>query len=123
MGMPGVPATDSEAQAPDHPSLAVIVLAAGAGTPMRSPLPKPLHHLGGRPLVAYALRAAEALHATSTVVVVGHQADEVRRALGDGYRFAEQSPQLGTAHAVEVALPQIPEDADIVFVMFSDTPL
>src|SRR5215471_5571182 len=123
MGMPGVPSAESEPQTPEPPSLAVIVLAAGAGTRMRSALPKPLHLLGGRPLVMYPLRAAAALDAQSTVVVIGHQAEEVRRALGEGYCFAEQVPQLGTAHAVEVALPQIPADRDIVFVMFSDTPL
>lgn len=123
MGLPGVPSAESEPQTPDPPSLAVIVLAAGAGTRMRSALPKPLHLLGGRPLVMYPLRAAAALDAQSIVVVIGHQADEVRRALGEGYCFAEQVPQLGTAHAVEMALPQIPDDRAIVFVMFSDTPL
>jgi bifunctional UDP-N-acetylglucosamine pyrophosphorylase/glucosamine-1-phosphate N-acetyltransferase len=123
MGMPGVPSSDTESSFPENPSLAVIVLAAGAGTRMRSALPKPLHPLGGRPLVMYPLRAAEALHATHTVVVIGHQADEVRAALGDHYAFALQEPQRGTAHAVEVALPHIPEAVDVVFVMFSDTPL
>ncbi len=121
--MTGVPAALPESSATDQPSLAVIVLAAGAGTRMRSALPKPLHQIGGRPLVAYALRSAAALRATSTVIVVGHGADEVRSALGAGYTFALQEPQLGTAHAVEVALPEMPSHAEIVFVLFSDTPL
>lgn len=123
IGMSGVPAAAPESSATDRPSLAVIVLAAGAGTRMCSALPKPLHQIGGRPLVAYALRAADALGAASTVVVIGHGADAVRRALGAGYHFALQEPQRGTAHAVEVALPEIHRDAEIIFVLFSDTPL
>lgn len=103
--------------------LAVVILAAGAGTRMRSALPKPLHELGGRPLVGYALRAAADLDAATTVIVVGHRAEEMRAALGDSYAYALQSPQHGTAHAVEVALPHIPDDARTVLVLFSDTPL
>src|SRR5205085_4705855 len=102
---------------------AVVILAAGVGTRMRSMLPKPLHELGGRPLVAYALRAAASLGAVATVIVVGHRADEVQARLGDAYTYALQSPQQGTAHAVEVALPHIPEDIQTVLVLFSDTPL
>jgi len=104
-------------------SLAVVILAAGVGTRMRSALPKPLHELGGRPLIAYALRAAERLRAATTVIVVGHRADDVQRALGDAYTYATQRPQQGTAHAVEVALPHIPGDVSTVLVLFSDTPL
>ncbi len=101
---------------PHDPSLAVVILAAGVGTRMRSALPKPLHELGGRPLVGYAIRAAANLGAGTTVIVVGHRADEVRAALGDGYSYALQEPQRGTAHAVEVAVPHIPEDATTVLV-------
>jgi len=123
MGMRLVPSTNPHPTDESAPSLAVVILAAGAGTRMRSTLPKPLHELGGRPLVAYALRAAEALHADTTVIVVGHHADDVIGALGDAYLFATQIPQRGTAHAVEVALPHIPIDASTVLVLFSDTPL
>lgn len=90
---------------------------------MRSILPKPLHELGGRPLVAYALRAAAHLGAGTTVIVVGHRADEVRAALGADQVYALQEPQQGTAHAVEVALPHIPETATAILVLYSDTPL
>ena len=120
--MSGVP-SPPVSSATDQPSLAVIVLAAGAGTRMRSTLPKPLHEICGRPLVAYALRSAADLHARATVIVVGHGADAVMAALGEGYTFARQEPQRGTAHAVEVALAVMPDVADIVFVLFSDTPL
>ncbi|MGI8857387.1 MAG: bifunctional UDP-N-acetylglucosamine diphosphorylase/glucosamine-1-phosphate N-acetyltransferase GlmU [Thermomicrobiales bacterium] len=118
-----MPSPDSPSTESPDPSLAVVILAAGAGTRMRSALPKPLHELGGRPLVAYAIRAAAHLGAGTTVIVVGHRADEVHAALGDGYTYALQEPQQGTAHAVEVALPHIPADATTVLVSFSDTPL
>ncbi|MCA1669172.1 MAG: bifunctional UDP-N-acetylglucosamine diphosphorylase/glucosamine-1-phosphate N-acetyltransferase GlmU [Thermomicrobia bacterium] len=111
------PADDSAA------SLAVVILAAGAGTRMRSTLPKPLHALGGRPLIAYSLRIADRLRARTTVIVVGHRADDLRAALGNSHTFATQIPQHGTAHAVEVALPMIPYEIATVLVLFSDTPL
>jgi len=128
MGMRLVPSADSQTTTTETAddaaaSLAVVILAAGAGTRMRSSLPKPLHELGGRPLVGYALRAAATLHADTTVVVVGHRADDVRAALGDGHVFATQESQQGTAHAVEVAMPHIPKIASVVLVLFSDTPL
>ncbi|MHB8647639.1 MAG: bifunctional UDP-N-acetylglucosamine diphosphorylase/glucosamine-1-phosphate N-acetyltransferase GlmU [Thermomicrobiales bacterium] len=122
-GMRLVPSTTPHSTDDPRSSLAVVILAAGAGTRMRSALPKPLHELGGRPLVAYALRAAETLRADTTVIVVGHRADDVRAALGETHIFATQSPQNGTAHAVEVALPHIPVVTSIVLVLFSDTPL
>ena len=118
-----VPSDSHQDRSTDEPSLAVIVLAAGAGTRMRSATPKPLHELGGRPLVGYALRAAAALGAATTVVVVGHGADEVKARLGDSYAYALQMPQQGTAHAVEVAMPQIPANVTTVLVLYSDTPL
>jgi bifunctional UDP-N-acetylglucosamine pyrophosphorylase / glucosamine-1-phosphate N-acetyltransferase len=118
-----VPSPDSPLTEPHDPALAVVILAAGAGTRMKSTLPKPLHELGGRPLVSYALRAAAHLGAGTTVIVVGHRADEVRAALGAGLRYAVQEPQQGTAHAVEAALPHIPDDAVTVLVLYSDTPL
>ena len=118
-----VPSDEPHPQEAGYAPLGVVILAAGAGTRMRSTLPKPLHELSGRPLVGYALRAAEALRARATVVVVGHGADEVMAKLGNGHSFALQSPQQGTAHAVEVALPHLPDDVRTVLVLYSDTPL
>lgn len=123
IGMHSVPSVASTMTEIEATSLAVVILAAGAGTRMRSRLPKPLHELGGRPLITYALRAAGDLGAAATVIVIGHRAEEVRSALGDEYRFALQEPQLGTAHAVEVAVPHIPDALATVLVLFSDTPL
>ncbi len=113
------------ADTPDTPpsSLAAVMLAAGVGTRMRSRIPKMLHRIGGRMLAAHALRAVTALHPQTVIVVIGHQADEVRAALGKAYTYAVQEPQLGTGHAVEVALPYVPDDIQTVLVAFSDTPL
>lgn len=118
-----VPPDEPHSHEAGYAPLGVVILAAGAGTRMRSTLPKPLHELNGRPLIGYALRAAEALRARATVVVVGHGADAVMAKLGDDYSFALQSPQHGTAHAVEVALPHLPDDVRTVLVLYCDTPL
>src|SRR5436190_20062395 len=82
--------------------LHVVVLAAGKGTRMRSTLPKVLHSAAGLPLITHILRTAESLHPASIIVVVGHQADQLREALGKrmGLAFASQEPQLGTGHAL-----------------------
>jgi len=82
--------------------LHVVVLAAGKGTRMRSTVPKVLHPAGGLPLIGHILRTAESLDPVSIIVVVGHQAKQLRKALGKrlGLAFAEQEPQLGTGHAL-----------------------
>ncbi len=89
--------------------LHVVVLAAGKGTRMKSALPKVLHKAHGLPLIEHVLRASGALNPASTVLILGHQADVVREALGrrPGLHVAIQEPQLGTGHALlqsEVAL-------------------
>ena len=100
---------------------------------MKSARPKPLHHLCGRPMVLYVLDAAAQEDVRATVVVVGHRAEWVEKALSERARrdvhltFVEQTEQLGTGHAVTVALPTI--DAEIghsdgdVLIMPGDTPL
>lgn len=104
----------------------IVVLAAGKGTRMRSSLPKVLHSLGGKPLLAHVLDAALALEPRGIVVVVGHEARQVRDALSpvvpERVTWVEQARQLGTADAVRVALPAVEED-DTVLVVFGDTPL
>ena len=79
-------------------ALHVVILAAGKGTRMKSSRPKVLHPLAGRPVIEHVLRAVDALRADSTVVVIGHGADDVRTALAPrtSLQFAVQSPQLGT---------------------------
>lgn len=104
----------------------VVVLAAGAGKRMKSGLPKVLHPLLGRTLVGHVLGAAEPLAADRTVVVVGHGADQVRAHLAEIVPQATpvlQAEQLGTGHAVRVALAAVPESSGTVVVLNGDVPL
>jgi len=104
-------------------SLSVIVLAAGQGKRMHSALPKVLHRLAGRPLLAHVLQAARALDPARTVVVHGHGGADVRAAFPDAeVTWVEQAAQLGTGHAVAQALPRVPA-ADDVLVLYGDVPL
>jgi bifunctional UDP-N-acetylglucosamine pyrophosphorylase/glucosamine-1-phosphate N-acetyltransferase len=111
---------------PPHPPLAVIVLAAGAGTRMRSALPKPLHEVGRAPMLAHALRTAQALAPARLAVVVGHGGErvaEAARALAPEARTVEQAERLGTGHAVRCALPALEGFEGRVLVLYADTPL
>jgi bifunctional UDP-N-acetylglucosamine pyrophosphorylase/glucosamine-1-phosphate N-acetyltransferase len=103
--------------------LSIIILAAGQGTRMRSDLPKVLHTLGGRPLLAHALDTAHRLEAAAIHVVIGHGAEQVREAFAQaGVHWAIQERQLGTGHAVSQVLPDVP-DSRTVLVMYGDVPL
>ena len=108
--------------------IAAVVLAAGKGTRMGSDRAKVLHELGGQPLVAYPIAAAAAAGAERIVVVVGHDKDAVIEAVLAAYgelrpRFAEQTEQLGTGHAVLCALPELQGFAGEVLVLSGDVPL
>ncbi|MBM3801822.1 MAG: bifunctional UDP-N-acetylglucosamine diphosphorylase/glucosamine-1-phosphate N-acetyltransferase GlmU [Acidimicrobiia bacterium] len=84
--------------------LTLLILAAGKGTRLKSALPKVLHSLAGKPLIEHVVEAALPLSPSATCVVVGHEAQQVQRALAHlGLEFAVQQPQLGTGHAVQVA--------------------
>src|SRR6266446_256257 len=104
--------------------LAIIILAAGQGTRMRSPLAKVLHPLAGRPLLAYVLDVATLLAPQQLVVVVGHQAEAVRQVC-EPYRVTcvLQEPQLGTGHAVAQAEPILADFHGDVLVLYGDVPL
>ncbi len=107
--------------------LTAIILAAGQGTRMKSGRAKVLHELCGRPLVAFAIAQARAVGATRIVVVVGHQADEVRVRAGalfpSGVEFALQEEQLGTGHAVRIARDAAGLGEGEVLVLSGDVPL
>jgi bifunctional UDP-N-acetylglucosamine pyrophosphorylase/glucosamine-1-phosphate N-acetyltransferase len=104
-------------------ALQVVILAAGLGKRMHSSLPKVLHPLAGRPLLAHAIAAARELKPARLCVVVGHGGGRVREHLADrGIAWAEQSPQLGTGHAVMQALPYL-GPRGIVLVLYGDVPL
>src|ERR687884_507349 len=103
--------------------LDVIVLAAGQGKRMRSDLPKVLHPIAGRPLLAHVLDTARALNPRKTVVVHGHGADKVRAAFAAApVEWVLQAEQLGTGHAVQQAMPHISKDAHVL-ILYADVPL
>ncbi|MBR9812919.1 UDP-N-acetylglucosamine diphosphorylase/glucosamine-1-phosphate N-acetyltransferase [bacterium] len=103
--------------------LHIIILAAGQGTRMRSALPKVLQPLAGRPLLAHVIDSAQALEPAHIHVVVGHGADAVRAAFaGSDVTWVTQTEQLGTGHAVQQAMPAIPNDARVL-VLYGDVPL
>lgn len=103
----------------------LVVLAAGKGTRMKSRLPKVLHEAAGLPLIEYALRAADPLHPHTTIIVVGHEAEQVTAAIGTrtGLRFALQEPQLGTGHALMQAEPGLRGASGTVVLLYGDVPL
>ena len=104
-------------------ALQIVILAAGQGKRMRSGLPKVLHPLAGRPLLAHVLETARALNAQKIVVVHGHGAEAVRAAFPDGgLAWALQAEQLGTGHAVQQALPHLEAGGDVL-VLYGDVPL
>ncbi|TSD99776.1 bifunctional UDP-N-acetylglucosamine diphosphorylase/glucosamine-1-phosphate N-acetyltransferase GlmU [Skermania sp. ID1734] len=110
---------------------AVVVLAAGAGTRMRSKTPKVLHPLAGKSMLAHALYAADAISPTHLLAVVGHDREHVGAAvgqiadeLGRKIDLAVQEEQLGTGHAVQCALDVLPADfTGDVLVTAADVPL
>jgi len=103
--------------------LHIIILAAGEGKRMQSHLPKVLQRIAGKPMLAHVIDTARALAPTRIHVVYGHGGDAVRAAFADhDLLWAKQAVQLGTGHAVQQALPQIPDQARVL-VMYGDTPL
>ena len=114
-----------------HGEAAVLVLAAGASTRMRSDTPKVLHTLAGRSMLAHALHSVAKAASGQLVVLLGHDRDRIAPAvteladeLGRPIQVAVQEEQLGTGHAVRCALPALPEDyTGIVVVTYGDVPL
>ena len=105
----------------------VVIMAAGKGTRMKSRLPKVLQRLAGVPLVQHVLNTAAQLNARSAVVITGHGADQVEPlVLAPGQLLAvqcvRQEPQLGTGHALQQAVPVLPDDG-VVVVLSGDVPL
>jgi bifunctional UDP-N-acetylglucosamine pyrophosphorylase/glucosamine-1-phosphate N-acetyltransferase len=113
-----------------HGEAAVLVLAAGAGTRMRSDTPKVLHTLAGRSMLSHALHSVAKAAPGQLVVLLGHDRDRVAPAvagladdLGRPILIAVQEQQLGTGHAVLCALSALPEDyTGTVVVTYGDVP-
>lgn len=110
-------------------NLAAIILAAGQGTRMKSNLPKVLHPIAGKPMVAHVLDAVSALAPKKIALVIGHNADQVRETLLNfqpptfNFQFIEQREQLGTGHAVLQTREALRDGADTILVLHSDHPL
>ena len=102
---------------------AVILLAAGKGTRMKSKLLKVLHPLGGKPMLWHSLRAVGKASNEKPTVVVGYQAEKVKEIFGDQTNYVLQEEQLGTGHAVMQARPQLEGKTDLVVVLLGDMPL
>jgi bifunctional UDP-N-acetylglucosamine pyrophosphorylase/glucosamine-1-phosphate N-acetyltransferase len=105
--------------------LNAVILAAGQGTRMKSPLPKVLHKVAGRPLLSWVLQAVAQSSPTKTVVVIGYGADQVRAIIPDGIDTVIQEPQKGTGHAASVGLDHLArlDSDDRVLVVNGDLPL
>lgn len=105
--------------------IAIIILAAGLGTRMKSGKAKVLHEILGSPMILYVVETAVSVAGNQVVVVIGNQAETVREIVSEKYqvRFALQEKQLGTGHAVLCALSQIPESAEDVLILCGDVPL
>jgi len=103
-------------------SIAVVVLAAGAGTRMKSALPKVLHPLAGWPMVRHVLEAAARLKPTKTIGVVAPGAEAVARAFAPHPTVVQDKP-LGTGHATKAALGRLKGHRGPVLVVFGDAPL
>jgi bifunctional UDP-N-acetylglucosamine pyrophosphorylase/glucosamine-1-phosphate N-acetyltransferase len=105
--------------------VAVAVLAAGKGTRMKSDLPKVLHPLAGKPMVERVIRSVQGLAVERLLVVVGHGAAQVKQALAhlSGVEFVEQSPLLGTGHAVQQLVPYLQDFTGDLLVLNGDVPL
>ena len=113
--------------------VSVVVMAAGKGTRMKSERPKVLHRIAGRAMLSHVLATVEQLAATNAlqkvVVVTGHGAEAVETHLASSplqaqhlLEFARQMPQLGTGHAVQQAVPNLP-DSGVVVILNGDVPL
>ncbi len=106
--------------------LAVIVLAAGGGTRMKSSRPKVLHMVCGEPMINFVLESAEKLSPERIVVIIGHKSEMVREALScfeDRIEFVHQDRQLGTGHAVSICEDSLKGFDGVVIVLSGDTPL
>ena len=104
-------------------SLEVIILAAGQGKRMHSALPKVLHRLAGRPLLAHVLESARLLAPQRIFVVHGHGGADVKAAIeGEDVEWIEQAEQLGTGHAVMQALPRVDPHSEAL-ILYGDVPL
>lgn len=108
-----------------HEGVAVIILAAGKGKRMKSPMAKVLHAVAGLPMILHVVDTAVDVAGGNIVVVVGNQAETVMETVSAraDVLFAIQLEQLGTGHAVQCALPVVPAACSVVVILCGDVPL
>jgi bifunctional UDP-N-acetylglucosamine pyrophosphorylase/glucosamine-1-phosphate N-acetyltransferase len=115
--------TDPPARRAPATRTAVVVMAAGLGTRMRSDLPKLLHPLAGRPMLAYVLDAATSAGPWPPIVVHSPATSAIVDVFAGSATFALQDEPRGTGDAIRAALPHVPDEADEVVVLSGDVPL
>jgi UDP-N-acetylglucosamine diphosphorylase/glucosamine-1-phosphate N-acetyltransferase len=105
--------------------VAVIILAAGLGTRMKSSKAKVLHEILGKPMVMYVVDVAKKIAGDNVILVIGNQAEKVRKVVSKqtNFFFALQEEQLGTGHAVLCAIPKVPSHVREVVILCGDVPL
>ncbi len=104
-------------------ALSIVILAAGEGKRMHSPVPKVLAPLAGRPLLGHVLDAARNLNPDRLVIVHGHGGEDVKAAFPESdLAWVEQRDQRGTAHALAAAMPEVPQEGTVL-VLYGDVPL
>src|SRR5947209_4206335 len=103
---------------------AIVIMAAGKGTRLKSRRAKVLHEIGGQPLLAHVIKAAQQIiPANDIYVIIGHQAESVRKAVGPlGVKFVLQAEQRGTGHAIMCAREHVQRYQNIL-VLSGDVPL
>jgi len=104
--------------------IAIVIMAAGKGTRLKSRRPKVLHQIGGRALVEHVIAAAaHVVEPKDIFVIIGHEAEQVRAALSaTGVRFVVQAEQRGTGHAIQTVRPEV-EGYENLIVLSGDAPL
>lgn len=102
--------------------LSVVIMAAGKGKRMHSSIPKVLHKIAGQPLLSRIINTALALNPKKVIVIYGHGGQQVKEAITQDVLWAEQKEQLGTGHAVKMALPLLPTEGQTL-ILSGDVPL
>jgi bifunctional UDP-N-acetylglucosamine pyrophosphorylase / glucosamine-1-phosphate N-acetyltransferase len=108
-------------------TLSIVIMAAGKGTRMKSNAPKVLHRIAGRPMLAHVIATTSALMADRLIVITGHGAEQVELRMRADFadaplNFVRQEPQLGTGHAVQQAIPALPDEGTTL-ILNGDVPL
>lgn len=104
-------------------TLTTIILAAGKGTRMQSAKPKVLQTLADKPLLSHVLDTCQTINVDKTIVVYGFGGDQVQQAMSEyALTWVEQTEQLGTGHAVQVTLPELPSEGKSL-ILYGDVPL